>query len=92
MTTAQVEMTPKEVVERGKSLYQNHLRPKLSDGNVGKYLVIDTMTGGYEMGDTHLETAERARTRYLDSRLYGMRIGYAAIASFGAALQPDTAY
>ncbi len=89
MTTAQAKMTPEEVVERGKSLYQSRLRSKLGTGNIGKYLIIDIMTGAYEMGDTHLETAKRARAKYPESRLYGMRIGYAAIASFGPALQPE---
>ncbi len=89
MTPAQAKMTPEEVVERGKSLYQSRLRSKLITGNIGKCLVIDVMTGAYEIGNTPLETTKRARAKYPEARLYGMRIGYAAIASFGAALESE---
>ncbi len=89
MAVAEAPYTPDEVVERGKALYEQNIRAQVQEGNRGKYLVIDVLTGDYEMGENHLDTAKRARVKHPDAPLYGMRIGYKAIASFGASLRPD---
>ena len=87
-TAIHAQLTPDEVVERGKRIYQDRLRPQVSEGNLGKYLVIDVLSGEYEMGETHLDTAKRARAKHPDAPLYGMRIGYPATDAIGATLRP----
>ncbi len=89
MAIVEASYTPEEVVERGKALYEQNIRAQVKEGNMGKYLVIDVLTGDYEIGENHLDTAKRARTKHPDATLYGMRIGYKAVASFGASLRPD---
>ncbi len=89
MAIAEVQYTPEEVAERGKALYEQNIQAQVKEGNLGKYLVIDVVTGDYEMGENHLDTAKRARAKRPDAPLYGMRIGYKAVASFGASLRPD---
>ena len=89
MTAIQEQLTLDEVAARGNKIYQNHLRAQVSAGNLGKYLVIDVNTGDYEIGENHLDTAKRARAKHPHAPLYGMRIGYRAIASFGVALRPE---
>ena len=89
MAIAEAQYTPDEVVERGKALYEQNIRAQMQEGNRGKYLVIDVLTGEYEIGENHLDTAKRARAKHPDAPLYGMRIGYKAVASFGASLHPD---
>ncbi len=87
--TTQTQYTPDEVVERGQTLYKQSIQAKVSENNLGKYLVIDVTTGEYEIGEDHLATAKRARIKHPDAPLYGMRIGYKAVASFGATLRPE---
>jgi hypothetical protein len=41
--------TGEEIVARGKTLYEQQIRPRVEEGNEGKYLVIDTVSGGYEL-------------------------------------------
>ena len=77
-----------EVVERGKALYEQSLRPQVEEGNLGNYLVVDVMTGEYEIGPDHLEAAQRARAKRPEAALYGMRIGYPATAAIGTRLRP----
>lgn len=89
MAIAEAQYTPDEVVERGKALFEQNIRVQVQEGNIGKYLVIDVLTGEYEIGENHLDTAKRARAKHPDAPLYGMRIGYKAVASFGASLRPD---
>ena len=88
MNTTAAVFSPDKVVERGNKIYQDRLRAQVRQGNFGKYLVIDGMTGDYEIGDDHFDTAKRARAKHPDTPLYEMRIGYPAVAAIGATLRP----
>ena len=72
-----------EVVRRGKELYERQLRRLVEPGNEGKVLVIDIETGEYEVSDDELEPARRLLNRRPGATLYGMRIGYPALAKIG---------
>lgn len=89
---AETRLTPDEIADRGEKIYQDRLRAQVREGNVGKYLVIDIDSEDYEIGTEHLPIAKRLRARHPDGSLYGMRIGYKAIASFGGALRPQEEY
>ena len=80
--------TTNEVVKRGKALYEQDIRASVEAGNIGKYLIINVETGEYEIGDDDLETSRRARAKYPDAPLYGMKIGYPAVDAVGAILHP----
>jgi len=89
MSTVQTHYTPAEVGERGQALYDRNLRDQMQKTHFGQYLVINIATGEYEIGVDHLDTAKRARAKYPDASLYGMRVGYKAVVSFGPTLRPD---
>lgn len=92
MPSTKTRLTLDEIADRGEKIYQDRLRAQVREGNVGKYLVIDIGSGDYEIGDEHLPTAKRLCARHPNASLYGMRIGYKAIASFGGALRPQEKY
>ena len=88
MVTAQAELTPDEVVARGKALYEQDIRAQVQEVHFGQYLIMDVTSGDYEIGPDHLETARRARAKHPEAALYGMRIGYPATDAIGATLRP----
>ena len=73
-----------EIVRRGKTLYEQQLRPQVEAGNTGKVLVINVETGDYEMDTDHLTASDRAAARYPGAPLYAMRIGSPALGRLGA--------
>ena len=73
-----------EVIQRGKTLYEQRLRPQVEAGNSGKVLVINVETGDYEMDVDHLAASDRAAAKYPGAPLYAMRIGFPALARLGA--------
>ena len=75
--------TTDEIVQRGEEIYQRDIRPLVAEGNVGRYLLVDTETGEYELGDDLLEAAHRAHAKREDAVLYALRIGYPAVDHIG---------
>lgn len=65
----------KEIVLRGKTLYEQRLRPQVKASNIGKVLVINVETGEYEMDADHLSASDRAAAKHPGAPLYAMRIG-----------------
>ncbi len=72
-----------EIVRRGKTLYEQQLRPQVESGNTGKVLVINVETGDYEMNTDHLAASDRAAAKYPGAPLYAMRIGAPALGRLG---------
>ena len=83
----QMKYAPGEIVRRGKALYERELRAQLEPGNIGKYLALNVETGEWEMGEDHSETVLRARGRFPEAGIYGLRIGYKATESLGGGLR-----
>ena len=67
-----------DIVERGKKIYEEHLKEKLEPQNIGKFLVIDIETGEYEMDEDDLTAALNAARRKPGGARYEMQIGYSA--------------
>jgi hypothetical protein len=72
----QTPYTSEEIVQRGQTLYEQEIRPKVEPENKGKYLVINVATGDYEMDADDLVASKRAKAKFPDAPLYTMRIGY----------------
>jgi hypothetical protein len=84
MSTVEVPYTADEVVERGKALYEQSIRAEVEEGNIGKLLLIDIMTGNYVLGEDRIEMARRLRERNAGALNFGMRIGYPSAEKIGA--------
>ena len=73
-----------EIIRRGKTLYEQKLRPQVETGNAGKVLVINVETGEYELDADHLTASDRAVAKHPGAPLYAMRIGSPALGRLGA--------
>ena len=79
-----VIQTPQEIVQRGIEIYEQRIRAQVEAGNQGKFLVINTETGDYEMDANDVIAAKRAKSRFSDAPLFSMRIGHAAAYRLGS--------
>jgi len=76
--------TPQEVVQRGLELYDQQIRSQVEAGNQGKFLVINTETGDYELDTDDVAAAKRAKSRFGDALLFSMRVGHPAAYRLGS--------
>ncbi len=74
-----------EVAERGERLYRDQLQTAVEPGNVGRFLVMDILSGDYEIDDRDIAATNRLEQRRPDGILYGLRIGYPAAYRLGRA-------
>jgi hypothetical protein len=76
-----------EIARRGEEIYAQRLRNSVeTNDNLGKIIVIDIETGDYEIDEDGLAANRRALAKHPGAALYGMRIGYDAVESFGGEL------
>ncbi len=73
---------------RAWELYNTRIRDQVEAENKGRYIVIDVVSGDYEIGDDYLVPIENMHRRYLDAQLYTMRIGYPALGRIGRRVGP----
>ena len=78
-----ITRTPSEVVQRGIELYEQKIKAQVESGNRGKFLVVNTETGEYEMDADDVLAAKRAKSRFSDPPLFSMRVGHAAAYRIG---------
>ena len=72
-----------EAEKFAEAVYQEKIRPTLTEADVGKFVIIDVNSGDYEIGDDDIETDQRLQERVPDVVGYIMRVGYSAAYSFG---------
>ena len=66
----------KEVCARGEKIYQEQIKPLVEPQEKGKFVVIDILSGDYEVDPEHLAASKRLRERRPDSVRYTGRVGY----------------
>ena len=64
------------------------MKAEVEPGNVGRYLIVDVETGGYDMGDDYILPTERLRKKTPGAQLYALRIGYRSIGRIGGRFTP----
>ena len=73
-------LTREEVVLRGEKIYDTHLREKVeSPSNIGKVIVIDVLSGHYEIDADHLVAVDRAMAQFPTAVLFATRVGWPAL-------------
>lgn len=78
-----------EIAQRGRQLYDEYLRAQVTEGNLGKFLVIDIETGEHEIDQEELAALQRAKAKHPEAALYMVRIGSrTAYQLGGAGLEP----
>lgn len=65
------------------ALYREKIRPTLTDADIGKFVIIDTNSGEYEVDRDDLAASDRLNGRQPNAFGYIMRVGYSAAYFFG---------
>ncbi len=77
-------LTPEEIVARARVLFENDIRPQLSDRSPDDYVVMDIDSGDYEVGPNSLEVNLVLLSRHPGSRhLFGRYVGNEVSLKFG---------
>lgn len=87
---ADTNITPDQVVSRGRAIYESGLRERLEPAHTGKFVVINVATGEYEVDADDTIAARRAKDRFGDAPVYAMRIGHAAAYRLGGRFRAGT--
>jgi hypothetical protein len=69
-------LTNEEIAQRGREIYDRDIRPQVEADNNGKFLVVDVLTGAFEIADTDRSASDRLKARNPDALIYGLRIGH----------------
>lgn len=77
--------TTEETVARGEALYERDIRSKVEPEHLGRFLVIDIVTGDYSISDNELAAFESAGRRNPNGRFYVKRVGREAVHRIGGA-------
>ena len=76
-----------ELHKKAVILYEQ-LRPEIeTDENIGQMIVMDVVSGDYEIGVLGIEASYRLQERHPDAMLYALRIGFKTVESFGGVLE-----
>jgi phenylalanyl-tRNA synthetase beta subunit len=81
-------LSREEVAKRAKKIYESKIRQAVeTEENIGRMIIIDIETGEYEIDQTGLQASRNLRTKNPYARLFGIRIGYNVVASFGGVME-----
>ena len=77
------DLTDPAIGVAAKKIYQEKIRPLMTEDDIGKFVSIDVNSGEYEIDEDASEARKRLRQRRPDSLRFGMRVGYSAAYFFG---------
>lgn len=88
MATVESKFTKEELGRRGDEIYDREIRP-LEKMHREKYAAIDVETGAYEIDKDLLAATHRLRKRFPKAQIWGRKVGYLYLASFGGHRRQD---
>ena len=71
-----------EAADLGRAIYIKHIKPLMTEADIGKFVAIDVDTGEYEMDIRVAEALHQLRVRNPDHALTAQRVGYSTPFSF----------
>jgi hypothetical protein len=83
------ELTREEVARRGRAIYEQRLRERLLAAHKGEFVVVDVLTGDYEVDSDDVTAEMRLRARRPEAALYETRVGYTTAYSLGGGMVED---
>lgn len=75
------------MARRGRELYERDIRPVVEPEHIGEFVVLDVLTGEYEVGPDQLAASQRLRARLPNSIRFATRVGYRAAGRVGGSLE-----
>lgn len=64
-----------EFAERGRTLYEQEVHPRVTGKDKGKFVAIDIETGAYEVDPDDYVATERLLQRHPDAQIWLCRVG-----------------
>lgn len=64
-----------EFVDRGQTVYERDIRPRLETGDEGKFVAIDIETGAYEIDRDDYTATERLLEHHPKAQIWLLRVG-----------------
>ena len=77
--------TAEEIAERGHEIYDQEIRTKVETGHCGEFLVINILTGEYELDADDVAASQRAKARFGNAPLFTVRVGHQTAYRLGGA-------
>ena len=71
------------ISELGEKIYRDRIKSRLSPSEKGKFVLIDVVSGHYEIDADFRAASDRLRKRRPDAVNYGVKVGYKAVFHFG---------
>ena len=78
-----------EISDLGEKIYRERIKSQLPPSEKGKFVIIDVVSGDYEIAEEILTASDRLRKRRPDAVSYGVKVGYKAALHFGGSHTPD---
>ena len=72
-----------EFAERGDTIYENNVRPRLQPDDDGKFAAIDIESGQYELHEDELAACDKLRVRVPEAQIWMVRVGSRSVHRFG---------
>ena len=85
----QPDLTPVEISALGKMIYRKQIRPLMTEADIGKYVIVDVLTGEYEIDEKDLPATRRLKRRLPGARTHAVRVGYSAAYFLGWHEEPQ---
>ena len=74
-------------IERGQSIFKAQIESRLAGENPDHFLLIDVLSGDYEVATDETKGRVRLRARHLDAVIYLRRVGDEAAYTVGGGYQ-----
>lgn len=78
-----------EISNLGEKIYREKIKSQLPPSEKGKFVIIDVVSGDYEIAEELLTASNRLRERQPTAVKYIGRVGYKAALHFGGSHTPD---
>lgn len=72
-----------EFAQRGDTIYESTVRPRLKPEDDGRFVAVDIETSDFEIADEELTPCDRLRARLPEAQIWMVRIGSRYVHRFG---------
>ena len=77
-----------EFARRGDEIYERDIKPRITQADQGKFVVIDIETGDYEIDRNEIVAQDRLSLRHPDAQIWFTRVGSRYARRFGTRYHP----
>jgi hypothetical protein len=72
-----------EFAERGDTIYEKEIRPRLTAEDHGKFVAVDIESGIYEIAEDELKAGDKLLVRVPEAQIWIVRVGSRSVHRFG---------